>query len=191
MIRRFLVIIDMQNDFISGSLRNKAAQAIVEPMTKRIKESDENEDILATIDKHGEDYLFTQEGQNLPIVHCITGSDGFAMNKEVVDAIDANKALHHAKRFRLFEKQNSFGSQALAEFLKDQYNMHKEDDLIGTFVGTCTGICVISNALLVKALAPEVQIKVDASLCACINTETHNTALDAMALCQIEILNRK
>lgn len=173
-----LVVVDMQNDFINGALGTKEAQAIVPNVVKKIKEFS-GDTILYTMDTHSEDYLATQEGRNLPVEHCILGTDGWKINPDVIEAIDSKKVS-----ILRFEK-GTFGSNIFGNWVHD--NVDAIDKI--TFIGLCTGICVISNAMIAKANAPEAEIIVDASCCACVTPDSHNTALRAMNLCQIAVEN--
>lgn len=168
---KLLIVIDMQNDFIDGALGTKEAVAIVPNVAKKIQKAREaGETVIFTRDTHQKNYLETQEGKNLPVVHCIKDSAGWQISKEL-EVGDS----------RIFDKP-SFGSMDLADFVST-LNGVEEIEL----VGLCTGICVISNAFILKAKLPEVKISVDASCCACVTPESHKTALAAMKLCQISV----
>ncbi|MCR5613453.1 isochorismatase family cysteine hydrolase [Treponema sp.] len=168
---KLLVVVDMQNDFIDGALGTKEAVAIVPNVAEKIENARKNGDMIVfTRDTHQKNYLETQEGKNLPVVHCIEGTPGW----QISDKLDVGSA-------RIFDKP-SFGSMALADFAAT-LNGLEEIELIGL----CTGICVISNAFILKAKLPEVKISVDSSCCACVTPESHNTALSAMKLCQVEV----
>lgn len=169
-MKKILLVIDFQNDFIDGSLGTKEAQDIIGNVVKKI-ESYEEKNRFATQDTHFEDYLSTQEGKNLPVLHCQKGTFGWEIRKEA--------QLGFAK---IFEK-NSFGSVELAQFVKAQDVDEVE------LIGICTDICVVSNALLIKAFAPEVKIKVDVSCCAGVTPESHLAAIETMKSCQIEMIN--
>ena len=171
---KLLIVIDMQNDFIDGSLGTKEAVAIVPNVAKKIaKARAAGETVVFTRDTHQSNYRKTQEGKNLPVLHCVEGSDGWQISSklEVGDS-------------RIFDKP-SFGSMELADYVATLRDL-KEIEL----VGLCTGICVISNALILKAKLPEVKITVDASCCACVTPESHKTALSAMKLCQINVIRQ-
>ncbi len=170
MDNKLLVVVDMQNDFVTGSLANKDAEAIIDPMEEFIRDYDG--EVVFTKDTHYEGYLDTQEGKKLPVVHCIEGTPGW----EIVD-----KLLPYAKDARIFVK-NTFGDTDLGQYIRE-----KGFDRVD-FVGVCTGICVISNALLAKAYSPETPIFVHAGLCACVTKESHETALNAMKCCQIDVV---
>lgn len=170
-MKRLLIVVDMQNDFIDGSLGTKEALAIIPNVKKKIEEYEANGyDIFFTLDTHEENYLETQEGKNLPVVHCIRGTDGW----ELTGALKKFKG----KRF----EKTTFGSADLAEYIKD-----KEYDSI-ELIGLCTDICVISNALLIKAFLPETPVRVDGTCCAGVTPESHENALKAMKVCQIEVI---
>ncbi len=179
---KVLVVVDMQNDFITGPLGTKEAQAIVDPIYNFIKEfsKDKDSSIIFTQDTHYKDsddkvnYEDSQEGKKLPIEHCIYGTDGWNINDKLLD-------FNYSKIIEKIEKE-TFGSTALGKFcLKAGYpEIH--------FVGVCTDICVISNALLVKAFDPEAKIIVHKDLCAGVTPESHEIALKAMEACQIEIV---
>lgn len=168
---KLLIVVDMQNDFIDGSLGTKEAVAIVPKVAEKIAEARAaGELVVFTRDTHQENYLKTQEGKNLPVVHCVKGSAGWQISRSL-DVGDS----------RIFDKP-SFGSMELADFAATL------DGLEGIeLVGLCTGICVISNAFILKAKLPEVKISVDSSCCACVTPESHATALSAMKLCQINV----
>lgn len=174
---KLLIVIDMQNDFLTGALRNEEGIKIIPSVVKKIKEYKENDDlIIATRDTHFENYLETQEGKNLPFIHCIKGTKGW----EIEDSI--KEALGEVK---IFDKL-TFGSKELGFYLKEHYE-NIQNDLEIELVGVCTDICVISNAMIIKANLPEARITVDSSLCAGVTIESHLTALKAMEMCQIKI----
>lgn len=169
-MKKTLVVVDMQNDFITGSLGTKEAQAIVSNVKDKIKEYlDNGAQVIFTQDTHFSNYLETQEGKNLPVEHCIKDTWGWEICKEV----DVPECRHIEKL--------TFGAKNLPTYI--------EGDEV-ELVGLCTGICVLSNAILLKAFDTELKVTVDASCCACVTPESHNTALDAMALCQVNIINR-
>ena len=170
---KYLIVVDMQNDFIDGALGTKEAVAIVPKVKAKIESFDGK--VIFTRDTHSEDYLATQEGKNLPVEHCIKGTDGWQIRDEL-DALRKSEAVD----------KPSFGSVELAEMLKNE----KEDIESIELIGLCTDICVISNAMIIKAYLPETPIEIDASCCAGVTPESHNRALDAMAVCQIKITNR-
>lgn len=169
-----LVVIDMQNDFIDGALGTPEAVAIVPKVMVKMMNFDGL--VLATRDTHGEDYLERQEGKKLPVVHCIEGTHGWEIKDEIQQLLISQPI-----------DKPTFGSEALGKVLKDLNNDVEPIDSI-TLVGLCTDICVISNAMLLKAFLPEVPIMVDASCCAGVTPESHERALEAMKACQIEII---
>ncbi|CAM3071709.1 isochorismatase family protein [Lactococcus hircilactis] len=169
-MKKILVVIDFQNDFIDGTLGTPEAQAIVENVVQKIQSYPKNER-FATLDTHFSDYLSTQEGKWLSVLHCQKGTYGWEMRKEAQLGFE-----------RCFEK-HTFGSVALAQFVKDAQVDEVE------LVGICTDICVVSNALLIKAFAPEVKLIVDAACCAGVSKEKHDAALETMKSCQIQVIN--
>lgn len=169
-----LVVIDMQNDFIDGALGTPEAVAIVPKVMVKMMNFDGL--VLATRDTHGEDYLERQEGKKLPVVHCIKGTHGWEIKDEIQQLLISQPI-----------DKPTFGGEALGKVLKDLNNDVEPIDSI-TLVGLCTDICVISNAMLLKAFLPEVPIMVDASCCAGVTPESHERALEAMKACQIEII---
>lgn len=187
---KVLIIVDMQNDFIDGSLGSPEAQAIVPNVIAKIRDS-EGEDtlVILTKDTHYEDYLQTQEGQKLPVPHCIYMTPGWSINKEVAAAVDYGHIMtyHSDTIIKSRILKNTFGSITLGNLLKGFAETGDIDSV--ELVGLCTDICVISNALLVKAFLPEVPITVDASCCAGVTPESHKNALASMKTCQINIIN--
>ena len=174
-MRKILVVVDMQNDFIDAALGTKEAAAIVEAVKEKIR-SYQACNVIATMDTHTEQYMETQEGQNLPVVHCVRGTDGWQIRPDIRALLDGAKK---------YEKP-TFGSTALAEDLKA---LSEKEEIELELVGLCTDICVVSNALLLKAFMPEVKISVDASCCAGVTPEKHAAALETMRSCQIHVLN--
>ena len=180
--KKVLVVVDMQNDFVTGSLENENAKAIVDNVVDYVKNFDG--DIIFTRDTHefGR-YLDTQEGKKLPIEHCIKGTNGWEIIPELKPYI--SNGLDKDKPITFIFDKNTFGSLILAQHIFIQY--HDYDTEV-YFVGVCTGICVISNVALVKALNPEVPIKVVENCCACVTKESHNIAIEAMKTMQVEIV---
>ncbi len=172
-MRKILVVVDMQRDFVDGALGTAEAQAIVGNVVKKIDGF--VGDIIVTYDTHAQDYMLTSEGKSLPVPHCIKGTEGWELFPAVQSVIDK-------KQVTVFEK-GTFGSTALAEYVKDKYG----DDVSIELIGLCTDICVVSNALLLKASVPEAVISVDSSCCAGVTPESHNAALTTMKMCQIDI----
>jgi nicotinamidase-related amidase len=177
---QYLIVVDMQRDFIDGSLGTPEAAAIVPAVARKIEAhlASGKGPMLFTCDTHGRDYLDTAEGRSLPVEHCIKGEDGWALHPQIA-------ALAKRTGSMLFKKP-TFGSKELAAYLADA----NAREPIGSIelVGLCTDICVISNALLIKSFLPEVPICVDSSCCAGVTPESHETALAAMRMCQIEIV---
>ena len=167
------MVIDMQNDFVDGALGTPEAVKILPKVVEKIK-SYPPEDIIATRDTHGEDYLQTQEGRKLPVVHCVKGTAGWELAPAVAEALGEAKIVD----------KPTFGSVTLARQLAQ---LAEKEPISIELVGLCTDICVISNALLLKAALPEVPISVDAACCAGVTESLHQAALAAMGSCQIEI----
>ena len=174
-MRKILIVIDMQNDFIDAALGTKEAVSIVEAVKEKIR-SFPAEDVIATMDTHDEDYMQTQEGKNLPVMHCIKGTDGWKIRPDIAELLTGA---------RIYEKP-TFGSTALAADLKD---LSEKEEIELELVGLCTDICVVSNALLLKASMPEVKISVDAACCAGVTPQKHLAALETMRSCQIDVKN--
>lgn len=180
-MKKILVVVDMQNDFIDGALGTKEAVAIVPAVVEKIR-SYEPDCIYATRDTHGENYLETQEGRNLPVVHCVKGTAGWKVREEVAAAMPQ----------AVYVDKPSFGSPALAHMLAGVFQKECGGDpaeLEIELVGLCTDICVVSNALLLKAAMPEVKISVDAACCAGVTPESHSAALATMRMCQVQVLD--
>lgn len=167
---KILVVVDMQNDFIDGALGTAEAVAIV-PAVKALIEGFEGK-VLFTRDTHFENYMQTEEGKHLPVPHCIKGSDGWQIRPEL-DALRTTDAIDKL----------TFGSKELIALLASEQNIESI-----TLCGLCTDICVISNALLIKANYPEIPLYVVESACAGVTPESHKNALDAMRMCQVEII---
>jgi len=173
-MRKILVVVDMQNDFIDGALGTPEAVAIVENVKARIREYDQA-DVFVTMDTHFPEYLQTQEGRNLPVEHCIRGTEGWQIRSDIAELLtDAH----------VYEKP-TFGSVALA---KDIAEIAAKEEIEIELLGLCTDICVVSNALLLKANMPEVKITVDHTCCAGVTPESHEAALMTMQMCQIGIV---
>lgn len=189
---KILVIVDMQNDFITGPLGTPEAQAIVPKVCEEIKQRAAKDTfIVFTKDTHEENYLETLEGKNLPVKHCIKNTEGHSIDKNVywayLDNIEKfhiyNSEIPPYDALNILEK-NTFGSTGFQALLR----LYKDDIEEITFMGVCTGICVLSNAILAKATLPEVPVNVVADCCACVTPESHKTALEAMKLCQINVM---
>lgn len=180
--RKILVVVDMQNDFVDGSLGTAEAVAIVPAVIKKIKEykATPGAEIIYTMDTHKEDYLQTQEGQNLPVEHCIYPGNGWQLNEQVAAALAELVPAREVQK-------PTFGAADLGTKISELAAGEPLEQI--ELVGLCTGICVISNAAVIKASLPEVPITVDASCCACVTPDSHRTALKAMELLQINIIN--
>ncbi len=172
-MRKILIVVDLQNDFIDGALGTAEAQQIVNSVIHKIKQYNKD-NVYATRDTHSTDYLSTQEGKNLPVEHCIKGTKGWEIRPEIAELLQESVIVD----------KPSFGSLELAGLL---YEENKKEELEIELVGLCTDICVVSNALLLKAKMPEIKISVDASCCAGVTPESHRAALETMKMCQIQI----
>lgn len=175
-MRKLLIVVDMQHDFTFGALRNTEAILAIPKVLKKVNEFDG--EVIYTLDTHYEDYLNTQEGQKLPVIHCVEGTKGHNL---VEPLLDVQKVMGSK-----IYKKNTFGSVDLASDIK-AWNQEAPIDEI-EICGVCTDICVISNAMMIKAHVPEVKLVVDASCCAGITPESHQNALEAMKMCQIEVI---
>ena len=176
MSRRFLIVVDMQNDFIDGSLGTKEARAILPAVAERIARArSEGETVIATMDTHGEDYLDTREGRWLPVRHCIRGTEGWRIRPEIAALLEGCERV----------EKPAFGSVALIGLVRTLAGGDQAPEI--ELVGLCTDICVVSNALLLKAGFPEADIAVRASCCAGVTPQKHEAALETMRSCQIEI----
>ena len=173
-MKKILVVVDMQNDFVDGALGSAQATAIVDNVVNKIENFDGY--IIATYDTHFENYMQTNEGKHLPVPHCIKGTDGWKLNNKVETALKE-------KGYVSIEKI-TFGSVDLPDKVK---SLAEDEDFSIELVGLCTDICVVSNALILKAHFPETEISVDSSCCAGVSVATHNAALDTMRCCQIEV----
>lgn len=174
-MKKALIVVDMQNDFITGALANTEGQKIVPAIVKLVKNFDG--DIIVTRDTHKDNYLNTQEGRRLPVVHCIEGTEGWQIVPEIQTALDAKPAGTVT-----YIDKPTFGSIALGELVARKLYHAVE------LCGVCTDICVISNAMVIKACAIETNVAVYKDFCAGVTPDTHKTALDAMAGCQIDII---
>ena len=190
---KVVVVVDMQYDFVDGPLGTPEARAIVPKVADAIERlADENTVLIFTKDTHQNNYMDTLEGKNLPVPHCIKGTLGHSIVDEALIAYgNTYRKYRHLEEVIPFFERNviekpTFGSIDL------QNTLYALNDLEGveevTLMGVCTGICVLSNCLLAKATLPEVPINVIADCCACVTPETHQTALEAMKLCQINII---
>lgn len=174
-MKKFLVVVDMQKDFVDGSLGTLEAVAIVPNVVKKINEFDG--DIFVTYDTHFDNYMNTSEGKKLPVPHCIKGTDGWKLDSNVAKALQG-------KEYTEVEKI-TFGSVDLPDLI---FKAAGDEDFSIELVGLCTDICVVSNTLILKANYPEKSITVDASCCAGVTPESHNAALTTMKMCQINVI---
>ena len=168
-MKKILIVVDMQKDFVDGALGSKEAVAIVDNVVERIENFDG--DIIVTYDTHYENYMETAEGKRLPVPHCIKDTEGW----QISDKLNVGEST-------IIDKL-TFGSVELSEYIASLTDVEAVE-----FVGLCTDICVISNVLLLKAKLPETAISVDSGCCAGVTPESHSNALNAMKMCQIEIL---
>ena len=173
-MRKILVVVDMQNDFVDGALGSKEAVAIVDNVVNKINEFDG--EIIVTYDTHFDNYMETREGKYLPVVHCLKNTNGWQLNDKVQKVLDTKE---YTKIFK-----PTFGSTTLVGRF-DEYTQFNTEV---TLIGLCTDICVVSNAMLLKANYPEMNIVVDASCCAGVTPESHNAALTTMKMCQIDVI---
>ena len=176
MYKKVLVIVDLQNDFIDGSLANKAAQDIIPVVVNEI-ECGEYDHIVCTMDTHSSNYLNTPEGKALPVEHCIRYTKGWDINDKIIDTI-----IKETENISYFEKP-TFGSLGLLSHIQA---MGDFDEVV--MCGTCTDICVISNALILKTMKPDLKITVLANACAGVTPEKHEAALKVMESCQINVI---
>lgn len=173
-MRKVLVVVDMQNDFVDGALGSKEAVAIVDNVVNKINEFEGT--IFVTYDTHLEDYMETREGKYLPVPHCMKDTDGWQLNEKVQKALEG-------KVYKSIYKP-TFGSTELTQ----EFERNAEYDTEVTLIGLCTDICVISNALLLKATCPEMDITVYADCCAGVTPQKHEAALEVMRSCQINVI---
>ena len=193
MTKKVLVVIDVQNDFVDGSLGSKEALETIPNIVERIKKAD-YDCILFTKDTHFDNYLETAEGKKLPVKHCIVGTPGHDLYPAVMAAIGEVEETHHNIEHEIFEKC-TFGSVELVDYLckyaidKLDTTLGSEDKLDVEFVGFCTDICVVSNVLNLKAsLYETANISVNEKCCAGVTPETHAAAITTMKMCQIDIV---
>lgn len=176
-MRKVLVVVDMQKDFVDGALGSNEAVAIVDNVVNKINEFDG--EIIVTYDTHQDNYMETREGKYLPVPHCVENTDGWQLNDKIQKALDAreNYAIIH---------KPTFGSTELVDEIRECWDGEKDTEV--TLIGLCTDICVVSNAMLLKSFYPEMDITVDASCCAGVTPESHNAALTTMKMCQINVI---
>lgn len=174
---RYLIVVDMQNDFVTGSLGSKMAEMIVPAVCEKIRSyKAQDSTVFMTLDTHFKDYLETPEGKKLPVEHCIKGTEGWQPETQVAETIGGSAEVY---------EKSTFGSTELAQHLAERTKAGDEIELCGL----CTDICVVSNALLIKAFCPECEVIVDANACAGVTEESHRAALVTMASCQCRIDN--
>lgn len=174
-MKKFLVVVDMQKDFVDGALGTPEAQQIVDNVCRKILSF--QGEIIVTYDTHNENYLESAEGRKLPVKHCIKGTSGFELDENVKSALKNTD-------YTSVEKP-TFGSVRLPEIIREKA---QGEDFTVELVGLCTDICVVSNALLLKANFPEAEISVDSECCAGVTVESHNSALETMKSCQIDVI---
>lgn len=172
-----LVVIDMQNDFLTGALGNAETAGILPKVCQRVREYRESHDlpVVYTMDTHGEDYLDTREGRKLPVPHCIAGTEGWELPERLKEAIGDGVEV----------RKGTFGAKTLPDVITKICGGNAPERI--TFMGVCTDICVISNAMLIKAFFPEAEIEVVGGCSAGVTPESHERALAAMGSCQIEV----
>jgi len=174
-MKKVLLVVDMQNDFIDGSLGTDEARSMLDGAVDKVRSYiDAGVDVVFTMDTHGEDYLNTQEGRKLPVCHCIAGTEGWEMPAELRKLADDSSSV-------IMEK-DTFGNIEVADYLASEG--YDEIEIIGL----CTDICVISNALIIRSRMPEASVRLDASCCAGVTPGSHEAALAAMRMCQVEVV---
>ena len=174
-MKHVLIVVDIQKDFVDGALGTAEAVAMIPNAVKRIREFDG--EIFVTYDTHFEDYMNTAEGGKLPVPHCIKGTEGWELDKNITAALEG-------KDFTSVEKL-TFGSVDLPALVSEAVG---EEDFDITLIGLCTDICVVSNALILKASFPEKEVYVDSSACAGVTVDSHEAALTTMKMCQINVI---
>lgn len=176
-MEKVLVVIDMQNDFIDGTLGTPEAQTIVDRVADKIRSFDGK--IFVTLDTHDSNYMSTLEGKKLPVEHCIKRHYGWLLNEKIQTELDKKKSVHYVEK-------NTFGSSDLWSFIRTNT---KETDPNIEIVGLVSNICVVTNALLLKTYFDDSNIVVDASCCAGTTPEAHKAAIEVMKSCQIDVIN--
>lgn len=175
---KYLIVVDMQKDFIDGSLGTAEAVEIVPKVVSKAKNFEG--EVIFTLDTHSDNYMSTQEGRLLPVMHCVEGEEGWRLDEHLEELCKEKKCKTYYK--------GTFGSESLANDLR---MIHQESPIEEIeLCGLCTDICVVSNALLLKAYLPEVSITVDATCCAGVTTRSHVSALEVMKMCQIIVKNQ-
>lgn len=184
-MKKILVVIDCQNDFITGSLRNEEAIKAVPGIVKKINSFD-GDLIVVTLDTHDENYLDSREGVKLPVIHCVINSDGWKLEKSILEAIDNCKENKNIQV--IYVDKPTFGTENVSLFI--HHTLPTDEELDIEFVGFCTDICVVSNVLITKAaFYDKANVRVDASCCAGVSVERHNAALLTMKSCQVDVEN--
>ena len=179
-MRNILIVVDMQKDFVTGTLASKDAQAILPKVKEKIEVYDRaGKEIIFTRDTHGEDYMQTNEGKHLPVPHCIKGTDGWQICAELTDGITSE--------YKTVDKP-TFGFLGWKDVLASETADGSDLDI--EMIGVCTDICVVSNALILKALYPEATVRVDAGCCAGVTPEAHAAALVTMRACQVDVTDK-
>ena len=176
-MKKILVVVDIQKDFVDGALGTPEAVAIIDNAVNKIENFDGK--IFVTFDTHSENYMETAEGKKLPVPHCIKGTDGWKLNDRISAAL-LNKGCTAVEKL-------TFGSVQLPSLIKNEVG---DEDFSIELIGLCTDICVVSNALILKANFPEKEVSVDASCCAGVTPATHNAALETMKMCQINVIGQ-
>ena len=177
-----LIVVDMQKDFVDHALGTAEAVEIVPAVAEKIRQYRARGDmIIATRDTHQENYLNTQEGKYLPVIHCVKGTEGWELDDRIAEALGPDA---------LILDKPTFGSTELVKVMGELAAEHGEENVNAEIIGLCTDICVVSNALLLKAYYHEMPISLDAGCCAGVTPEKHLAALETMASCQIQIENR-
>ena len=176
-MKKFLIVVDIQKDFVDGSLGTAEAQAMLGAASRKI--ADFEGEIFVTLDTHEENYLSTREGRMLPVSHCIKGTDGWQLHPQIAAVLEGKKTT-------VVEKK-SFGSPELPALVRAAAGDAPENEISIELIGLCTDICVVSNALILKAHFPEAEMRVDAACCAGVTPQSHDAALKTMAMCQISI----
>lgn len=190
--KKILIVVDAQNDFVTGSLANEEAKKVIPELADYLRFNCANHQydrIYFTRDSHTEDYLETLEGKHLPVPHCIVGTSGWCVVDDLLTAVRHNYTFKLPTATAVFVEKTTFGYTDWRMVFR-KYNDDDFDNCIDsiTLVGFCTDICVVSNALILKALYPNAEIKVLSSLCAGVTPEKHEAALEVMRSCQIEVI---
>lgn len=179
-MRKILIVVDMQNDFVTGALGSEDAQKILPGVRAKIDAyHKEDAEVIFTRDTHGEDYMQTNEGKHLPVPHCIKGTDGWQICSELTDGVTSE--------YKTVDKP-TFGFLGWKDVLASETADGSDLDI--EMIGVCTDICVVSNALILKALYPEATVRVDAGCCAGVTPEAHAAALVTMRACQVDVTDK-